>query len=176
MCLHRCLIAFVSSFFVLVYWTNCFLYAVACFDDECYEYGWFRYNMKLMTELGMVSNPEKFIFVRCLLYTLSIIFAMKQSSIVEWVTYEKFIMFLVLNVSYFMYAFCFSALCASLVINNQYRVNYKEYMRTVNMYLNRNRVDIDLCKRAANLLKFRWEYNENVKTFGMYLYLFVLKY
>lgn len=48
-----------------------------------------------------------------------------------------------------------------------YRLHYKDYMQATNDYLIRNRVNEHLCKRVANLLRFRWEYNENVSIFGI---------
>lgn len=115
---------------------------------------------------GYVTQPDKWIFIRSLLYTTSIIFAMKQSTIVEWVTHEKLISFIILNLAYYVYSFCFSELCATMVINNQHRLNYKDYIRSMNAYLIKNQVNMNLRKRVEQLLHFRWEYNENVTILG----------
>lgn len=48
-----------------------------------------------------------------------------------------------------------------------YRLNYQDYMRTINEFLIKSRVNEYLCKRAADLMRFRWEYNENTTIFGM---------
>lgn len=120
-----------------------------------------------MLEQGYALHPKRFTFGRSLLYTLSIIFAMKQCTVVEWVTYEKVIRFVVLNLSYYMYGFCFSSLCATMVINNQHRLNYKDYIRTISTYFIKNKVHLELRKRAAAYLHFSWEYNENAKIFGV---------
>lgn len=149
-----------------VYWTNCFLYALACFYEECFPDGWFNKNLGYFVEVGLIKEPEKLVFIRSLLYTVSIIFAMKQSTIIEWVTHEKLISLLLLNLAYYLYSFCFSELCATMVINNQHRLNYKDYIRSMNVYLIKNQVNINLRKRVAQLLHFRWEYNENITILG----------
>lgn len=139
---------------------------MACFNEECYEYGWFKYNLKRLVEAGYIHDPDKFVFIRALLYTISILFSLKQSAIIEWVTHEKLIMFILLNIAYYVYSFCFSELCATMVMNNQHRLNYKDYIRSMNAYLIKNQVDTNLRRRVANLLHFRWEYNENVTVLG----------
>lgn len=122
--------------------------------------------MKWLVEAGYVKDPNKFVFTRSLLYTVSIIFAMKQNAIIEWVTHEKVILFALLNVTYYLYTFCFSELCATMVQNNQHRLNYKDYIKSMNLFLFKNQVNRALRQRVARLLTFRWEYNENVTVLG----------
>lgn len=118
-------------------------------------------------DAGYIDDAEKFVFLRSLLYSISILFSLKQSAIIEWVTYEKLIMLILLNIAYYVYSLCFSELCATMVMNNQHRLNYRDYIRSMNAYLIKNQVDSNLRKRVANLLHFRWEYNENVTVLGI---------
>lgn len=91
---------------------------------------------------------------------------MKQCTIVDWATHEKLIVFLIVNLTYYLYSFCFSELCATMVLNNQPKMNYKDYIRSINMFLIKNQVTVNLRKSVENLLLFRWEYNENTTIIG----------
>lgn len=156
-----------SLFTIAVYWCNCILYAVACFTEECYEYGWYKYNLSIMKKKGYLDEPERMVFARSLLYAVSIILAIKQCTMIEWVIHDQIIMFALLSVAYYLYGFCFSSLCATMVLNNQHKLNYKDYMKTISLYFIKNKVHPELCTRAAKHLLFRWELNENTEVFGV---------
>lgn len=139
---------------------------MACFTEECFEHGWFKYNLKLQKEAGYISNPKRFVFARALFYATSLIFSMKQSTIIEWTTHEKIITFAILTISYYIYSFCFSEFCAIMVLNDQHKLNYKDYIKSVKSFMITSKVDKKLQKRVEALLVFRWEYNENIAIFG----------
>lgn len=117
------------------------------------------------TELSEAYDPV----VETIFYTLSILLCVKQSSVIEYLMYEKIIRHVMVYLAYCAFSLFFSEICAAMVLSLQETQGYREYIASMKVFLTRCKINPHLRKQVAAVIEFKWAYNKNVVVSGKHL-------
>lgn len=148
------------------YIATCLMYSIACYENECYENGWFVHVIKMFADKGVPFGAMFSPGVESIYYTLSIILCGKQSSVREFVHHEKIVKHLLVFLAYCIFSLFFAEICAGMVLAVEQKRRYREHIDNIKVFLTRCKINYQLRKEVASVIEFKWAYNKNVMISG----------
>lgn len=151
------------------YIATCMMYSLACYEEKCFENGWFVKVIKMFAEKGVPFGAIYDPGVSSIYYTLSIMLCSKQSSVREFIVHEKIIKHLLAFLAYCTFSLFFAEICAAMVLSVEQKRRYREDISNMKVFLKRCKIDFNLRKEVASVIEFKWAYNKNVTVSGNFL-------